>query len=569
MGKVEEQQLHLRQQQVEGTRSRRFIASTILCQRCSVGLSTIGQEFNLKCVFVLIFSLSVFLPVIFWLLPLHSSLSGFDAKYAIKHSATVHAYFRLQKPVSELVPCIGRLGYDINSEIGVPYTKVAVLSIHRAHASNWTNVVFGVLSDPIDVPINPVSLSVLRSSLIELFLQLSNLTLTTSLFGQPTSFEILKFPGGITVIPDQSASIWQISQILFNFTLPNSIDEIKENLGELKEQLKSGLHLRSYENVYVQVTNTNGSTRDPPVTVQAAIISELGSLLPQRLKQLAQTITGSPPAQNLGLNNSVFGKVKEISLSCYLNHTIDATSPTPSPAPAPAQNDYAPAPAQNDDAEPPIAPSPDFSPSYFPAPEPDFHHHSPPCFNCDASSPSDDNYPYPPSPEDGRRHSLPPISNSPAPSMVGTRPSRRSPHCGSKIPPSPSPTSDSDTTAPSAFSPYAPRSYPPSVGPTPQLSPDLSPLPVVSYGSSPRQENGNAKGPVSPPLASPSISPSPSCLLQYVLTRRVGYLVSAGSSHSISYVGQNDKSFSDDDTMNTQYPKHVTHDSLQFCSLWL
>ncbi|GMQ01802.1 hypothetical protein CsSME_00048310 [Camellia sinensis var. sinensis] len=364
MGKVEEQQLHLRQQQVEGTRSRRFIASTILCQRCSVGLSTIGQEFNLKCVFVLIFSLSVFLPVIFWLLPLHSSLSGFDAKYAIKHSATVHAYFRL--------------------------------------------------------------------------------------------------------------------------------------------------HLRSYENVYVQVTNTIGSTRDPPVTVQAAIISELGSLLPQRLKQLAQTITGSPPAQNLGLNNSVFGKVKEISLSCYLNHTIDATPPTPSPAPARAQNDYAPAPAQNDYAEPPIAPSPDFSPSYFPAPEPDFHHHSPPCFNCDASSPSDDNYPYPPSPEDGRRHSLPPISNSPAPSMVGTRPSRRSPHCGSKIPPSPSPTSDSDTTAPSAFSPYAPRSYPPSVGPTPQLSPDLSPLPVVSYGSSPRQENGNAKGPVSPPFASPSISPSPS-----------------------------------------------------------
>ena len=119
--------------------------------------------------------------------------------------------------------------------------------MHRAATHNCTNVVFGVLSDPIDVPINPVSLSVLRSSLIELFLQQSNLTLTNSTFGQPSSFEILKFPGGLTVIPDQSASIWQISQILFNFTLNNSICEIKENLAELKEQLKWGLHLRAYE----------------------------------------------------------------------------------------------------------------------------------------------------------------------------------------------------------------------------------------------------------------------------------------------------------------------------------
>ena len=119
--------------------------------------------------------------------------------------------------------------------------------MHQAGASNWTDVVFGVLSDPMNVPINPVYLSLLRSSLIELFLQQSNLTLTTSTFGQSSKFELLKFLGGITVIPLQSISIWQIQQVLFNFTLLNSISEIQDKLVQLKEQLKFGLHLRPYE----------------------------------------------------------------------------------------------------------------------------------------------------------------------------------------------------------------------------------------------------------------------------------------------------------------------------------
>ena len=118
--------------------------------------------------------------------------------------------------------------------------------MHHSGASNSTDVVFGVLSDPINSPINPVSLSVLRSSLIELFLRQSNLTLTT-IFGQPSEFEILKFPGGITIIPVQTASIWQTTQILFNFTLNNSISEIEDKFIELKDQLKYGLSLRSYE----------------------------------------------------------------------------------------------------------------------------------------------------------------------------------------------------------------------------------------------------------------------------------------------------------------------------------
>lgn len=119
--------------------------------------------------------------------------------------------------------------------------------MHQPGAANWTDVVFGVLPDPINVPINLMYLSVLRSSLLDLFLQQSNLTLTTSIFGQPSMFEILKFPGGVTIIPMQYAAIWQIPQMLFNFTLNNSISVVLENFIELKDQLEFGLHLRPYE----------------------------------------------------------------------------------------------------------------------------------------------------------------------------------------------------------------------------------------------------------------------------------------------------------------------------------
>ncbi|XAR53129.1 hypothetical protein NMG60_11021549 [Bertholletia excelsa] len=513
MGKVEEHQLHREQRQVQGAGSRGN-GSAILCEGCSLCLSRIGREFNLKCVFVLIFSLSVFLPAMFWVLPLRSIQLGFDAKESIKHRATVQAGFILQKPVSMLVSHIGRLEYDIYSEIGVPDTKVAILSMHQAGASNWTNIVFGVLSDPVDDPINLVSLSVLRSSLIELFLQQSNLTLTTSIFGEPSYFEILKFQGGITVIPPQSASYWLMQQVLFNFTLHNSIHEIKENFVELKEQLKLGLHLRPYENVFVQLTNRNGSTRDPPVTVQASVTSDLGILLPQRLKQLAQTITGSPPANNLGLNNHVFGKVKEIRLSSYLNHTLNATPPTPSPAPAPDQHNIG-------------------EPSMPPVPSPDFHHSSPPCFNCEAASPSEDSYPPKPNPKNAPWHSFPPVSGSPAPSVVDI-PSPHSSHCGPTVAPSPSPKSSSDlispalTPAPAAFSPRAPITHAPPMGHMPTMSPSLPPQHIVSHGSSPRIDSGNGKQSTSPSPASPSISPSSSSFAKVPSYKEIWFLIFCG-----------------------------------------
>ncbi|XP_010657766.1 uncharacterized protein LOC100248076 isoform X3 [Vitis vinifera] len=413
MGKFSVQQ-RLHQQNEDEVVSRFF------CRTCSVGIVRIRQEFDLKCVVVLLLTLSVFVCALFWALPLRSVKTEFDAKDSIKLGATVQACFKLQKPVSLLIPHIRRLEYDISGEIGVPYTKVVALSMHQAGASNWTDVVFGVLSDPINVPINPVSLSVLRSSLIELFLQQSNLTLTTSIFGQSSMFELLKFQGGIT-----------------------------DKLAQLKEQLKVGLHLRPYENVYLQITNVIGSTVDPPVTVQASIMSDFGILLPQRLKQLAQTITGSP-SKNLGLDNSVFGTVKGVSLSSYLADTLHATPPTPSPAPSPEPHDY---------AGPSPSPYANLSPSYPPVLSPDTHHASP-CSNCNAFPPSA------PSPDEGPSHSFPPISMSPLPSAV---------------------------------SPRASSPYPPPLVPRTQLSPNLSPSPTVSSDTSQDQDKGTGKHIVSPP----------------------------------------------------------------------
>ncbi|KAH9751722.1 hypothetical protein KPL71_014405 [Citrus sinensis] len=476
MGKNEQ---NLQQQQTSHTPDQR--SSRFFCARCSVVLSLISKELSLKCVVLLFFSLAVFLSGFFWLLPRSKFQSGFDAKAEIKLSASVQASFRLQKPVSELVPRIGRLEYDIYGEIGVPDTKVAVLSVHQSGASNWTDIVFGVLSDPINARINPVSLSVLKSSLIELFLQQSNLTLTTTVFGQPSMFEILRFPGGITVIPLPIAYILQLPQILFNFTLNNSISEIEENFIELSDQLKFGLRLRPYENVYVQVTNKDGSTISPPVTVEASVMSEMGSLLPQRLKQLAQAISDSP-AKNLGLDNSVFGKVKGVVLSSYLKGTLHATPPTPSPAPSP---------------EPSNAPYPAISPSNSPAPSPNIHH-LPPCSNCEVSSPSDHNQPQPPSSQS---------DPTPAPSSAtaySPSPCRRPYHVHHRtVPPSSSPASDPN-----------PTNSPP-IGP-PKLAPNLSPLPEVSYSSGRGHDAGSAMAP-----APSSLPPSPSCIF---LVRQVVHL---------------------------------------------
>lgn len=402
-------------------------------------------------------SVAAVLSALFWLLPLRHNRLSFDAKDFIKQTATVQSYFRLQKPVSELIPYISRLEYDINEEIGVPSLKVAVLSMHQADLSNWTDVVFGFLPDPINSTTIPVALSLLKSSLIDLFLQQCNLTLTYPIFGKPSSFEVLKFPGGVTIIPERTPLL---SLPLVNFTLNSSIYDIKENLPELKEQLKLGLHLMSNEMVYIQVTNKHGSTKDPPTMVEALVASDI-PIQPERFKQLAQLITGSPPIENLGLDHSVFGKVKEISLSSFLNHSLHAPVPTPTPTPTPTPSP-SPLPERACDSGPSLVPS------YSPALSPNSHHALPPCPKHYASEPS-------PSPLNAPHHSL-------------------SPNFGSDVSPCPA-TSRPGQISPN-LSPHSTRKSPVAVS-VPQVSPASSPLTGVEHGyQSP--DDRSWKGLVSP-----------------------------------------------------------------------
>lgn len=155
------------------------------------------------------------------------------------------------------------------------------------------------------------------------------------------------------------------------------------------------------------VKNDFGSTRDPPVTIEVSAVTDVDVLPPERLKQLAQIITRSPPSANLGLDNSVFGKVKQISLSSFLNHSIQALPPSAAPASSPA-----PSPVQYDPESPSVSPSRAASPS----PLPNFYV-SPPCFDAYTSVPSYTSHAYAPTPGEEQRHPPSHITASPVPSQ--------------------------------------------------------------------------------------------------------------------------------------------------------
>lgn len=208
-------------------------------------LDGIRRVFTVRCATVLLLTICVLISTVFWILPMTRSPSGFvpDDDAA---SAKIQASFVLQKPVLMLTSRSRKLEYDIFEEIGVPNTKVSIISMHPTASINSTYVIFGLLPEPRHAPISIAALSLLKSSLIELVLRQINLTLTRSMFGETLFFEVLKFPGGITVIPLQTAFVWERTKSLFNFTVNNSVVHIQENMKELKDQLKYGLNLRPY-----------------------------------------------------------------------------------------------------------------------------------------------------------------------------------------------------------------------------------------------------------------------------------------------------------------------------------
>ena len=122
-----------------------------------------------------------------------------------------------------------------------------ILSLNSLSGSNRTKVVFGIDPDTDDPEIPSTYLSLIRSTCASLVTNQSFLRITKSMFGEAFSFEVLKFPGGITIIPPQSAFLLQKVQILFNFTLNFSIHQIQVHFSELTSQLDAGLRLAPYE----------------------------------------------------------------------------------------------------------------------------------------------------------------------------------------------------------------------------------------------------------------------------------------------------------------------------------
>ncbi|KAK2652048.1 hypothetical protein Ddye_011904 [Dipteronia dyeriana] len=303
------------------------------------GCNWIYRLLGFKCFLMLLLSIAVFLSALFWLPPFlqFADQKDLDLDSKFKDHGIV-ASFNVQRPVSFLDDNFLQLEDDIFYEIGAPTTKVVILSLEPLAGSNTTKVVFGVDPNAKDSKISEPSLSLIRASFASLVAKQLSLRLTTSLFGDPLHFEVLKFTGGITVIPQQSAFLLQKVQIPFNFTLNFSIHQIQENFNELTSQLKLGLHLTPYENLYMRLSNLKGSTVAPPTVVQSFVLLAVGNTpsMP-RLKQLAQTISGSH-SKNLGLNNTVFGRVKQVRLSSILQHSLhggDGSVPSRSPSPAP------------------------------------------------------------------------------------------------------------------------------------------------------------------------------------------------------------------------------------------
>lgn len=289
-----------------------------------------------RCAVAVLLGAAVMLSAMFWLPPFARRREGLrEDRWCGAH---VVLSFRLQRMLSELNENKAKLEYDIFEEIGIGNSTVSVISFDPIAESNWTTVIFGIWAYPSTSTISPTVLSILRSSLVSLVIQQSTLHLTPSLFGNSSSFEILRFPGGITIIPPQNAFVPQKPDGLFNFSLNFPINVVQDKVGELKVQMKSGLFLNNLEILYVTLTNLDGSTVAPPTVVQTSVLLAVGAVnkppSSQRLKQLAQTLRNSSSG-NLGLNHKLFGRVKQISLSSYLQHSLNNAGHAHSPSPAP------------------------------------------------------------------------------------------------------------------------------------------------------------------------------------------------------------------------------------------
>ncbi|CAA7020769.1 unnamed protein product [Microthlaspi erraticum] len=297
--------------------------------------SRFWRLFTLACIVVLLFSIAVMLSAIFLLFP-RQPPSGFDADVTTKR-ASIQAYFKLRKPASEVISHKERLEHDISQSIHLSNTKVTILSIHHSGSPDYTDVEFAVLPDANGTAISEHSLTSLRSTFVKLFGERLKLNLTTSGLGKAASFQVLKFPGGITVDDPSEFRPRHFSgglEFRLNFTLQKSIFKIRRELDQLKDTLEQVfISLDPCDHVYAQLTNQEGSTVSPPVIVQTSMYL-FGYNPHQKLDSLARIIRKSS-AENLGLDKSVFGDVKNITFSTHMDRKyLDSADSVLAPAPS-------------------------------------------------------------------------------------------------------------------------------------------------------------------------------------------------------------------------------------------
>ena len=126
--------------------------------------------------------------------------------------------------------------------------QIDIIDLVQLPPSNWTEVRFSVSPDPSNDSIAPAEISLLKDTFVELFMQLAeNLSLTNDIFGEVSHFEVLHFPGGITVVPEQPGFPLSKVLVLFNFTLHNSLSHITSNFAEFRNQLANGIVLKPNE----------------------------------------------------------------------------------------------------------------------------------------------------------------------------------------------------------------------------------------------------------------------------------------------------------------------------------
>lgn len=216
---------------------------------CRCRCFRIRKLVGVRCVLVLVVSVAVFLSAAFWLPPFISLADRRNLHGGSRFKGhDIVASFIVNKSASLLEDNKFQLTNEIFDEIDAPSSKVGIWSLDPLPGPNKTRVVFTVDPEDKHTEMSSAVISLIRASFTTLVIRPSILHLTSSsLFGDPYSFEVLKFKGGITIIPQQTAFPLQKEQAKFSFKLNFPIYQIQSNFKELTSQLKSGLYLTSFE----------------------------------------------------------------------------------------------------------------------------------------------------------------------------------------------------------------------------------------------------------------------------------------------------------------------------------